>query len=519
MLAIFFTRSEKVTKWISLIVTLAAFALSLVLVANFSIAQSSTQQFLTEGNDLITGFDLKYLIGLDGLSLLLFVMTALLGPIIILTSWRSVTKHPRGYYAMLLLLETAALGFFASLDIILFYVFFEISLIPMYFILGAWGGKDRIKATLKFFIYTMTGSLLMLVAIIYMGYDAGSFMQGAYFTTDWRFLSSAAYHPSLATQTLLFLGFTFAFCIKLALFPVYSWLPDAYTEAPTAGTVFLASVMAKMGTYGLLFICLPIFPNAFERAAPYMAILAVISILFGGLLAIVQRNFKRLLAYSSFSHMGFIVLGLFALNMMGIQGSLIQMINHGLSTGALFLLAGMMYERMRSYQIEDYGGIGRRVPVLVALFGIAMLASMGLPGLNGFVGEFLILVGSFNSPSILNHALPILATTGVILAVGYMLWMFQRLMAGPAASEKTKKMFDLNTREVVAIIPLLVFIVWIGVRPMDFLQYSKNDVKYILKSSKKKRIAIRREAKQQNMPQWASELYDVTDQLASQTSK
>jgi NADH-quinone oxidoreductase subunit M len=519
MLAIFFTRSEKVSKWISLIATLGAFALSLVLLANFNIAQSSTQQFLSIGNDLMPGFDLKYFIGLDGLSLLLFILTTLFGPIVILTSWRSVTKHPRGYYAMLLLLETAALGFFSSLDIVLFYVFFEISLIPMYFILGVWGGKNRVRATLKFFIYTMLGSLLMLVGIIYMGYDAGTFMQVAYFTTDWRFLSSAAYHPDLATQTWLFLAFTVAFSIKLALFPLYTWLPDAYTEAPTAGTVFLAAIMAKMGTYGLLRICLPIFPNAFAKAAPYLAIAAVISILLGGFLAIVQKDFKRLLAYSSFSHMGFIVLGLFALNMMSVQGSLIQMINHGLSTGMLFLLAGMIYDRMHSNQIDDYGGIARRIPVLTFLFGVAMLASIGLPGLNGFIGEFLILIGTFNSGSILNHALPILATTGVILAVSYMLWMFGRVMFGPVKHERNKKIVDLNAREVIAIIPLVVFIVWIGVRPMDFLRYSQNDVKTILKASHKKRMAIRREAKQQDLPHWASEIYDVTNQLASQTQK
>jgi NADH-quinone oxidoreductase subunit M len=519
ILGLFFIRSEKATKWVSFLSTLIVFALSLVLMANFNIAQSSTQQFLTTGNDLIPGFDLKYFIGLDGFSMLLFMLTTLFGPIIILASWHTDYKYQRGYYAMLLLLETAALGFFASLDIVLLYVFFEVSLIPMYFILGVWGGQNRIRATLKFFIYTMAGSLIMLVGLIYMGYDAGSYMQGAYFTTDWTFLSSAAYHPGLATQTWLFLAFTLAFGIKLALFPLYTWLPDAYTETPTAGTVFLASIMAKMGTYGLMFVCLPIFPNAFAKAAPYMAILAVISILLGGMLAIVQKDFKRLLAYSSFSHMGFIVLGLFALNAIALQGSIIQMINHGLSTGALFILAGMIYERLPSYQIKDFGGIASKVPVLTVLFGIAMLASLGLPGLNGFIGEFLILNGSFNSAAILSHALPILATTGVILAVCYMLWMFQRVMFGPITDTLKVKMFDLSAHEVLTIIPLLVFIVWIGVRPMDFMRYSKNEVKHVLKTSKKKRMAIRQEANQENTPQWAADIYDITPQLTSQISK
>jgi NADH-quinone oxidoreductase subunit M len=486
--------------------------------AHFDIAHSAAQQFITKGSDIIPGIDIKYFIGLDGFSLLLFVLTALFGPVVILASWHSDTKHRRGYYALLLLLETAALGFFASLDLILFYVFFEVSLIPMYFILGIWGGENRIRATLKFFIYTMLGSLLMLIALIYLGYSAGSFMPGVHFTLDWQFLSSGAYQPDLATQTWLFLGFTLAFSIKLALFPLYTWLPDAYTSTPTEGTVFLASIMAKMGTFGLLRVCMPIFPNAFMRAAPYMAILAIISILLGGMLAIVQKDFKRLLAYSSFSHMGFIVLGLFALNMISVQGSIIEMINHGLSMGALFLLAGMIYERLRTRQLDETGGIARMVPVFTMIFGIAMLASMGLPGLNGFIGEFMILNGAFNSSSIVHHALPILATTGVILAVSYMLWMFQRLAFGPPRDTGSRKIFDLSAHEVLTIVPLLVFIVWIGVRPMDFLQFSQNEVKKVLKTSKKKRMAIRQKAQGQDLPHWASEFYDITPQLAAQVN-
>jgi NADH-quinone oxidoreductase subunit M len=515
IIGILLTRSEKATKWISFIAMLATFALAIVLLSHFDIANAAKEQFMTAGNDVYAGFDVKYLVGLDGFSLLLFVLTALFGPVIVLASWYSETKHVRGYYAMLLLLETTVLGFFASLDVVLFYLFFELSLIPMYFIIGIWGGKHRIRATVKFFIYTMVGSLLMLVGIFYLGYNAGAEMQNVVFTTDWRFLSSSGYHIGLVTQTWLFLAFTVAFGIKLPLFPLYTWLPDAYTEAPTAGTVFLASIMAKMGTYGLLFICFPIFPNVFMKAAPYMAILAVIAIIYGAWLAMVQKDFKRLLAYSSFSHMGFIVLGLFAFNAIAMQGAGIHMVNHALSTGALFLIVGMIYERVRTRQIASYGGIAKKVPVLTTMFFIALLASIGLPGLNGFIGEFLILNGAFSSTVLFHNLFAILATTGTIWAAVYMLWMFQEMMFGPVTSEQTKTMPDLNAHELVTIVPLIILIVWIGVRPIDFMRYSQQKVKQEFKVTKKKRIAVRQEARQKELPAWASEFYDITNELAA----
>jgi len=511
------TRNDKATKWISLIVTTATFLLSLPLLFNFDIANSATAQYLTQGSPIMNGLDIKYLVGLDGLSLLLFMLTTLMGPIVILSSWNSVKKHLMGYYSMLLLLQTASMGVFAALDLIVFYVFFELSLIPMYFLIGIWGGKGRIHATVKFFVYTLVGSLIMLVGLIYVGYDAGAVIDGFRFTTDWRFLSGDIYQIGLVEQTYLFLAFALAFCIKVPLFPFHTWLPYAHTEAPTAGSVVLAAIMLKMGTYGLLRVCLPLFPNAFTEFAPYMATLAVIGIIYGALVAMVQKDIKKLVAYSSVSHLGFVVLGLFAFNTIGVQGALLQMINHGLSTGALFLIVGMIYDRTHTRQIEAYGGIAKVVPVFAVMFMIATLASIGLPGLNGFVGEFLILNGTFSSEVIPQNAFVVFAAMGVILAAVYMLWMYQRVMFGPLKHEENKKLVDLNAREIGLLIPLVVFMVWIGIRPVDFTQYSEQQVQQLLQSSNEKRTAIRQEAHRQELPEWASTLYDVTDELASTT--
>lgn len=514
---ILLTRNETSAKWISLLVTGATFLLSLPLLFNFDIANSAAQQYLTTGSQIIPGMDIKYLVGLDGISLLLFMLTTLFGPIVVLSSWDSVTKHVSGYYAMLLLLQTASMGVFASLDLIVFYVFFEISLIPMYFLIGIWGGKNRIHATVKFFIYTLVGSLIMLVGLIYLGYDAGAVMEGVNFTSDWRFLSSSAYQVGLVEQTWLFLSFALAFCIKVPLFPFHTWLPYAHTEAPTAGSVVLAAIMLKMGTYGLLRVCLPIFPNAFITFAPYLATLAVIGIIYGALVAMVQKDVKKLVAYSSVSHLGFVVLGLFAFNAMAVQGALIQMVNHGLSTGALFLIVGMIYDRTHTRQISDYGGIARVIPVFAVMFMISTLASIGLPGLNGFIGEFLILNGAFNSTVIPHNVFAVLGASGVILAAVYMLWMFQRVMFGPVTHESNHKLMDLNAREIGLLVPLVILMFWIGVRPVDFMQYSEQQVNQIVEASQQKSMAIRQSAAQEALPQWASELYDVTDQLASQS--
>ncbi|MDZ7758038.1 NADH-quinone oxidoreductase subunit M [Rhodohalobacter sp.] len=515
--AIMLMKSDAAVKWGSLIATTATFVLSLPLLFNFDAALSATPQYLSEGSAIFSGMDVKYLVGLDGLSLLLFMLTTLMGPIVILSSWNSVTKSLKGYYAMLLLLQTASLGVFSALDLVVFYVFFELSLIPMYFLIGIWGGSDKIRATIKFFVYTLVGSLIMLVALLYLGYNAGAAMGGVDFTADWRFISSPEYTIGLVEQTWLFLGFALAFCIKVPLFPFHTWLPYAHTEAPTAGSVVLAAIMLKMGTYGLIRVVLPAFPNAFMEFAPYMAILAVIGIIYGALVAMVQKDVKKLVAYSSVSHMGFVVLGIFALNDIAMQGAIIQMINHGLATGALFLIVGMIYDRRHTRMISDYGGIAKVVPVFAVMFMISTLASIGLPGLNGFIGEFLILNGSFSSELYANKTYAILGATGVILAAVYMLWMFQRVLFGPITNEENKKLVDLNMREIGLLVPLVLFMVWIGVRPIDFTQYSEGWVNTYITNSEEKSVAVLDQANLNELPNWTAKVYNVEEhQLDSQ---
>jgi NADH-quinone oxidoreductase subunit M len=512
--AILLLKNDEAIKWSSLAVTTATFFLSLPLLFNFDVAGSSTPQYVTEGAAIFAGMDVKYLVGLDGLSMLLFMLTTLMGPIVVLASWNSVKKSLGGYYSMLLILQTASLGVFAALDLVVFYVFFELSLIPMYFLIGIWGGSDRIKATVKFFIYTLVGSLIMLVALLYLGYHAGAAMGGVEFTADWRFISSPEYTIGLVEQTWLFLAFALAFCIKVPLFPFHTWLPYAHTEAPTAGSVVLAAIMLKMGTYGLIRVVLPAFPNAFMEFAPMMAILAVIGIIYGALVAMVQKDVKKLVAYSSVSHMGFVVLGIFAFNGIAMQGAIIQMINHGLATGALFLIVGMIYDRRHTRMISDYGGIAKKVPVFAVMFMIATLASIGLPGLNGFIGEFLILNGTFASTLLANKTYAILAATGVILAAVYMLWMFQRVMFGPITNEENNKLVDLNAREIGLLVPLVLFMVWIGIRPVDFTQYSEGWVENFLAVSEEKSVAVIENTNVDEIPNWTARVYSVEEKQA-----
>ena len=514
---ILLSKNENMKKWSALLVTSATFLISLPLMFNFDVVNSGAAQYLTEGGRISSTLDIKYLVGLDGLSLLLFMLTTFMGPIVIISSWNSVAKHLSGYLAMLLLLQTASLGVFASLDLLVFYVFFELSLIPMYFLIGIWGGSDRIRATLKFFIYTLVGSLIMLVGLIYVGYDAGSVMSGVNFTLDWRFLSSDIYQIGLVEQTYLFLAFALAFCIKVPLFPFHTWLPYAHTEAPTAGSVVLAAIMLKMGTYGLIRVCLPLFPNAFMEFAPYMATLAVIGIIYGALVAMVQKDVKKLVAYSSVSHLGFVVLGIFALNTVAVQGAIIQMVNHGLSTGALFLIVGMIYDRRHTRMIKDFGGIAKKMPIFTVMFMIATLASIGLPGLNGFVGEFLILNGSFFSELYDNKIFAILAASGVILAAVYMLWMFQRVMFGPLENEENKKLVDLNAREIGLLVPLVIFMFWIGIHPVNFTKYSENQVTELIITSKEKSLAVLETSKTEDLPEWANSFYGVDEETESES--
>jgi NADH-quinone oxidoreductase subunit M len=510
IVAFLFIKEDEAVKWTSLGVTTLTFFLSLPLLFNFDVANSAVPQYITEGSPIFSGMDIKYLVGLDGLSMLLFMLTTLFGPIVILASWSSVKKSLIGYYSMLLILQTASLGVFASLDLVVFYVFFELSLIPMYFLIGIWGGSDKIRATIKFFIYTLVGSLIMLVALIYLGYNAGA-ATGVYeFTTDWRFISSPEYTIGLVEQTWMFLAFALAFSIKVPLFPFHTWLPYAHTEAPTAGSVVLAAIMLKLGTYGLIRVCMPAFPNAFMEFAPYMAVLAVIGIIYGALVAMVQKDVKKLVAYSSVSHLGFVVLGIFALNTVAVQGAIIQMINHGLSTGALFLIVGMIYDRRHTRMISDFGGVAKKMPVFAVMFMIATLASIGLPGLNGFIGEFLILNGAFFSTLYANKAYAVIAALGVILAAAYMLWMYQRVMFGPITNKENEKLIDLNGREIGLLVPLVVFMVWIGIRPVDFTQYSEEWVESYITITEEKSVAVLNETRAEDIPDWTATFYNVS---------
>ncbi|MEX2090444.1 MAG: NADH-quinone oxidoreductase subunit M, partial [Bacteroidota bacterium] len=374
----------------------------------------------------IEHLSISYSVGVDGMSLLLILLTTFLTPLALLGTWNSITHRIKEYMVMMLLLEVGMIGVFASVDLFLFYVFWEAMLIPMYFIIGIWGGQDRVYAAVKFFLFTLFGSLLMLVAILALAYSAST-LPGGTFTTDLLTLYGVGPRLALNVQSWMFLAFALSFAIKVPLFPLHTWLPDAHVQAPTAGSVILAGVLLKMGTYGLIRFCLPLFPDATFVFTPLMSSLAVIGIIYGALVAMVQTDIKKLVAYSSVSHLGFVVLGTFAMTEEGIQGAIIQMVNHGLSTGALFLLVGMIYDRAHTRAIADFGGVAKVMPVFASFFMIVTLSSIGLPGLNGFVGEFLILVGSFKSPFLGSYAYSVVATSGVILAAVYMLWMYQRV--------------------------------------------------------------------------------------------
>ncbi len=449
--------------------SLLTFALSVVLWFRFDAANPAMQFDLRAM--WIPGLDISYHVGIDGIALLLIVLTTFLMPIALLASWESITTRLRAYVALMLLLEVGTLGVFMALDLVLFYVFWEFMLIPMYFIIGIWGGAERIYAATKFFLYTMAGSLLMLIAIIWLGmYAAG--LPGGHFTTDVPALYALSAGIPLRIQSWMFLAFALSFAIKVPIFPFHTWLPDAHVQAPTAGSVILAGVLLKMGTFGLVRYCVPLFPAATMEFMPYIAVLAVIGIIYGALVSMVQPDLKKLVAYSSVSHLGFVVLGIFALNEEGVQGSVIQMVNHGLSTGALFLLVGMIYDRRHTRMIKDFGGIARIMPVYATFFMVVMLSSAGLPGLNGFVGEFLILLGSFKSTVLGTPVYAILGATGVIFAAVYLLWSYQRVFFGTVTDDHNRSLKDLNVREWAVLVPVIVFIVWIGWFPSTFMDKS-----------------------------------------------
>jgi NADH-quinone oxidoreductase subunit M len=423
----------------------------------------------------IPTWGVRFTLGVDGIALMMVLLTTFIMPLAVLGSWTSVRTKTRSYYALLLILTTGMLGVFLARDLFLFYVMWEVMLVPMYFIIGIWGGERRIYASLKFFIYTMLPSLLMLVAIIYLGLHVRTGTGAPDFSYD--HLLSVTSIPE-RTALWLFAAFFLAFAVKVPMFPFHTWLPDAHVEAPTAGSVILAGIMLKMGTFGFLRFALPLFPGAAMNPTVRMIILvlAVIGIIYGALVAMVQPDFKKLVAYSSVSHLGFVMLGIFALTLQSVQGALMVMINHGISTGALFLLVGMIYERRHTRLIESYGGIARVVPLFAAILTFVSLSSIGLPGTNGFVGEFLVLLGTFRTYPVL----AIIATTGVIFAAVYLLWAIQRILFNPLDKQDNTHIPDLNKRELALLVPLLVVIVWLGVYPAPVLRRMESTSQHLI---------------------------------------
>ena len=422
----------------------------------------------------ISSMGIQYHVGIDGISLFLVLLTTFLTPIAILSSWNSIDKRVKEYHLFMLLLETGMIGVFVALDLFLFYVFWEVMLVPMYFLIGVWGGQRRIYAAVKFFLYTMVGSVLMLVAIISL-----YFFNGAT-TFDFSTILSNIQDGNLvlsgSQQQWLFLAFFFAFAIKVPLFPFHTWLPDAHVEAPTAGSVILAGVLLKMGTYGIIRFCLPLFPEATIEFTPLISTLAIIGIVYGALVAMVQPDLKKLVAYSSVSHLGFVVLGIFALNEQGMTGAVYQMLNHGVSTGALFLIVGMIYDRRHTRLIEEFGGLATPLPVFSTVFMIVTFSSIGLPLLNGFVGEFLILLGAFKA----NITTAVIATSGVVLSAVYMLWMYQRVIFGEIKNPKNRELTDLSFREKVVLLPMVIMILWMGIYSQSFLRRMDASVSSVL---------------------------------------
>src|SRR3954467_12883730 len=437
-------RTAPLARGVALMVSLLVFAETLLLWARFNTASGDFQ--FVERHAWIPAFGIEYFVGVDGISLLLIVLTGFLTPLALLGSWESVHKQTKTFCMFVLLLESAMIGVFVSLDLFLFYVFWDAMLIPMYFLIGIWGYERRVYAAVKFILYTMGGSVLMLLAILGLAYLHSTANAGSY-SFDLTRLYTLQIPPDL--QFWFFLAFALSFAIKVPLFPFHTWLPDAHVEAPTAGSVLLAGIMLKMGTYGLVRFAFPLFPGAAAYFAPALAVLAVVGIVYGALVAMVQPDMKKLVAYSSVSHLGFVVLGIAAMNTQGVSGAVYQMLSHGISTGGLFLIVGMLSDRRHTRLIAEYGGLKKVTPRLVAAFLIVTLASIGLPGLNGFVGEFLILLGAFRS----NPKMAAFAATGVILSATYMLWMFQRVNYG-AVTEKNKGLQDLSPREWTVIAPV-----------------------------------------------------------------
>jgi NADH-quinone oxidoreductase subunit M len=476
---------DRLARMLALVASLATFAVSVPLWFLYDpdgkgpFASWPTMQLVDGPYPWIADLGINYHVGIDGIALLLVLLTTLLTPIVVVAGFSSVNKQIGRYMAMLLLLETGMIGTFVALDTFLFYVFWELMLIPMYFLIGIWGGERRIYATIKFFIYTMAGSLLMLVAIIllYVLHEAQFGVYSASIVDLYRL------DVPWDQEKWMFGAFALAFAIKVPLFPFHTWLPDAHVEAPTGGSVILAGVLLKMGTFGFIRYALPLFPDATYAFGPTMVVLAVIGVIYGALVAMVQDDIKKLVAYSSVSHMGIVVLGLFAMNSMGMSGAVYQMLGHGLSTGALFLIVGMLYERRHTRKIADYGGLAKVMPVFAFTFMLVMFSSIGLPGLNGFIGEILVLMGSFEHHPIATA----FAATGVILGAVYMLWVYQHTMFGPVTHEANKDLPDMSKREVAYMLPILVLIVVMGVYPQPFLARMAPSVDWTVAKTVKQR--------------------------------
>lgn len=470
---IFFVSKEKTgfIKWFSNIVAFIDMLISLYMIPHFEYGTLSMQ--FVERRSWIPQLGVQYFLGVDGISFLLVLLTTVLGFIAILSSWTAIQTRVKEYYVFMLILQTGMMGVFMALDFVLFYIFWEVMLVPMYFLIGVWGGARKLYAAIKFFLYTFLGSVLMLLGILTLYFY--SHQVNGTFSFNILELMKLGYPRDI--QFWVFLAFFVGFAIKVPMFPFHTWLPDAHVEAPTAGSVILAGVLLKMGTYGFVRFALPFLPDATMYFLPWMIGLSVIGIIYGALVAMMQPDMKKLIAYSSVSHLGFCMLGVFVLNEPGLNGAVLQMINHGISTGALFLIVGLIYERRHTRMIKDLGGLSTSMPVYAAIYAIITMSSLGLPGLNGFIGEFLVLQGTW-----LNHQywwVAFLAATGMVLGAAYMLWLYQRVMFGKAEGENATVQ-DLNLREKMTLIPLVVLAFWIGLYPAPFLKMIEKPVKFVV---------------------------------------
>ena len=522
LLLLFVGREQlKALRNLAFVFSLATFAVSLWVPAWYDKSTPALQ--FVERASWIPSIGAQYFFGLDGISLWLVMLTTFLSPIAILCSFESIKHRAKEYYIFMLVLETGMLGVFLALDFFLFYVFWEVMLVPMYFLIGVWGSDRRLYSAIKFFLYTLFGSVVMLLGILAVYFYAAG--QTGTYTFDVLELMRVAYPSapvisllgvSLSFQDLVWLSFALSFAIKVPMFPFHTWLPDAHTDAPTAGSVILAGVLLKMGTYGFLRFNLPMFPEASKHFVPLVVVLAIIAIIYGAMVCMVQPDMKRLIAYSSVSHMGFVMLGMFAFNSQGVEGSLLQMINHGLSTGGLFLVVGLIYDRRHTRQISELGGLSKQMPIYATLFAIIMLSSMGLPGLNGFVGEFLILIGAFR----VSWVWGAFAVTGIILGAAYMLWLYQRTMFGEITKDANKTLPDLDAREMATLIPIIAFCFWIGLYPVPFLRAMEasvaNTIQIVEKGSAAKAVQAKRAAAGQLGNQATWQLGDPATSLVAE---